>query len=84
MMTFLAPAVMWPLAFSLGEETGRLDDDVDAKILPGKGGGTLLHGETLDLVAVDHERVVFGDFGEDFSLWTSPLKTPCVESYLTR
>ena len=43
---------------ALGEESGRLDHDIDAEFLPGKSGGAFLHGEALDLVAIHHEGVV--------------------------
>ena len=43
---------------TLGEESGRLDHDIDSEVLPGKGGGAFLHGEALDLVAVHDEGVV--------------------------
>jgi hypothetical protein len=41
----------------LGEEAGRLDDDVDTQLAPGKVGRVPL-GERLDLLAVDRDAVV--------------------------
>ena len=42
MMTFLAPAVMCPLAFSASvNRPVRLDDDIDAELLPGQLGRVL-------------------------------------------
>ena len=67
MMTFFAPAVMWPLAFSASvNRPVRLDHVVDAQLLPRQGGRAFLDGEALDLVAVDDEHIVLGDRGDDF------------------
>ena len=52
----------------VGEQAGRLDDDVDAQRLPGQRGRAFLDGQALDLVAVDDQHVVLGDVGADFSL----------------
>ena len=41
----------------LGEEAGRLDDDVDAELAPGQVRGVAL-GERLDGLAVDDDVVV--------------------------
>ena len=58
MMTFLAPASMWPLAFGgVGEEAGGLDDDVDAQVAPGQLVRAAL-GERLDLLLADDDGVV--------------------------
>ena len=58
MMTFFAPAVeVLGGVVALGEEAGRLDDDVDAEVAPRQRGGVAL-GEDLELVAVDDEAVV--------------------------
>ena len=51
---------------ALGEETSRLDDDIDVEILPGKGSRSFLDGEALDLVAVDYQSVVLGNLGGGF------------------
>ena len=64
MITFLAPAVMWPLAFSASVKRPVDSIDVfDAELLPRQGGGPFLDGETFDLVAIDDQRVVLGDVG---------------------
>ena len=42
---------------ALGEEAGRLDDDVDAEVAPRQRGRVAL-GEHLDLVAVDDQHAV--------------------------
>ena len=53
MMTFLAPASMCAPAFvGVGEDAGRLEDDVDAEVVPRQGRRVLLR-EDLDLAAVD-------------------------------
>ena len=58
MMTFFAPAAMWaPRLLGVGEEAGRLEDDVDAQVAPRKRRRVLLL-EDLDLAAVDDQRVV--------------------------
>ena len=58
MITFLAPASMWARAFvGVGEEAGRLEDDVDAEVAPRQRRRVLLL-EDLDLAAVDDQRVV--------------------------
>lgn len=41
-----------------GEDAGRLDDDVNAQVAPGKGRRTLLDLERLDLVIADDDRVI--------------------------
>ena len=41
----------------IGEETGRLDDDVDAHVAPGQLGRVALL-EYLDLTAIDDECIV--------------------------
>ena len=51
---------------TLGEEASRLDDDVDVEILPRQSCRAFLNGEALDLVTVDHQRVVFGNLGRGF------------------
>jgi len=52
--------------FTLGEESGRLDNDIDIEILPRERGRTFLHCEALDLVTIDHQRVVLGKHGRGF------------------
>src|SRR5690606_37348771 len=42
--------------FLLGEDAGRLDDDVDTQLAPGDVGGVAL-GEHLDRLAADGDRV---------------------------
>ncbi len=64
MITFLAPAVMWPLAFSASVK--RPVDSMTRSTpsaFQGEGGGALLHGQALDLVAVDDEDVVLRHVG---------------------
>ena len=47
---------------AVGEETGGLDDDLDAQVAPGQLGGVAV-GEDLDVLAVDDDAVVIvGDF----------------------
>ncbi len=48
--------------FGLGEETGGLNDELDAHRGPGELGGGA-GGDDLDLVAVDHEHIVLGLVG---------------------
>ena len=58
MITFFAPAVMWARGLvGVGEETGRLEHDVDAQVAPRQRGRIPLL-EDLDLAAVDDQRVV--------------------------
>ena len=45
--------------FSVGEQTGRLDDDLDAQLGPGELGGSL-GGDNEDLLAVHDEHIVIG------------------------
>ena len=64
MITFFAPAVEMALGLlGFGEQAGGFDDDIDAEFLPRQRGGAFLDGEALDLVAVDHQHVVFGGSG---------------------
>ena len=44
---------------ALGEEPGRLDDDLDAEVAPGQRRGVAL-GQHLHVLAVDHELAVAG------------------------
>ena len=60
MMTFCAGCQVAPGLLGFGEQAGRFDDVLDAKLLPRQGGRPFLDGEALDRVAVDDERVVFG------------------------
>ena len=56
MMTFLAPAVeVLARPVGVGEEAGRLDDDVDAQVAPGQLRRVAL-GEHLDRLAADGDR----------------------------
>ena len=64
----------------LGEQAGRLDDVLDAELLPGQGGRAFLDGQALDLVAVDDEHVVLGGRRGR----TSRLATRAVEPALGR
>ena len=47
----------------VGEQAGRLDHDVHAQRLPRQRGRAFLDGQALDLLAVDHQHVVFGGAG---------------------
>ena len=58
MTTFFAPAVeVLRGAFAVGEEAGRLDDDVDAHVLPGQRRGVALR-EHPERLAVDRDLVL--------------------------
>ena len=58
MMTLRAPASRWARAFvGVGEQPGRLDDDVDPEVAPRQRGRVALL-EDADGVAVDDERVL--------------------------
>ena len=58
MMTFCAPPSRWALALvGVGEEAGRLDDDVGAELLPGQRGRVALL-EGADLAAADDDVLV--------------------------
>ena len=58
MMTFLAPASRCASGLvGVGEDAGRLEDDVDAEIAPRQRGRVLL-GQDPDLAAVDDDRAV--------------------------
>ena len=60
MITFLAPALRWALAFfGVGEEARALEHDVHAQIAPRQRRGIPL-GEELDLAAIDDDRAVAG------------------------
>ncbi len=60
MITFLAPASMcFDAAGPVGEETGRLEHDVDAQILPGQL-GRVAQRQHFELVAVHGDAVGFG------------------------
>ena len=78
MMTFFAPAVeVLGGVVAVGEEAGRLDDDVDAEVAPRQRGGVAL-GEHLELLAVD-------DAGRRrVDLDRRPGTGPRIESYLSR
>ena len=86
MMTFLAPAVDVALGLRrVGEQAGRLDDDVHAQRLPRQRGRAVLGGQTLDLLAVDDQHVVLGRVGARLlAESTVPGNLPWIESYLSR
>ena len=76
MMTFLAPPSMWRLGLGgVGEEAGRLDDDVDAEVAPGQlrrvalGEGTIFLPPTMIASSV---------------AFTSAARRPRMLSYLSR
>ena len=85
MMTFLAPAARWPLAFS-----ASVKSPVDSMTYStpssfhGSSAGVFADDQALDLVAVDDEHVVLGLVGRDFFAGTVPSNRPWVESYLSR
>ena len=49
----------------IGEEAGGFDDDVHAEFLPRQFRRSA-RADNVDFLAVDHEHVVFGDFGSRF------------------
>ena len=75
MMTFFAPAAMWPLAFAASvKRPVDLDDVLDAQLLPRQRGRAFLDRQALDLVAVDDEHVVLCGRGRISSLPTLPVE----------
>ena len=77
MMTFLAPPSMCAVRLGgVGEEAGRLDDDVGAEVAPRQGGRVAL-GEDLDGLVADRDA-------RRRSTDTSSASRPRIESYLSR
>ena len=65
------------------EEAGGFDDDVDTKLFPGKALGSA-GTHDLDLMAVDHDHIVFLEVGRRFHGGDFTGKAAWVESYLSR
>ena len=60
MMTFFAPGRHVALGLlTVGEQTGRLDHEIDAELFPGEAGG-IFGADDADLCPVNHQHIVFG------------------------
>ncbi len=84
MMTFLAPAVMWPLAFSASVK--RPVDSMTSstpELAHGSSAGVLAL-TTLMSLPLTTRTSSSALSGEDFFEPTVPAKRPWVESYLSR
>src|SRR4030095_12457713 len=49
--------------FAISKEAGRLDDDIDPECFPRKSLRAFLHGETLNLMTINHEKVILVELG---------------------
>jgi hypothetical protein len=85
MMTFLAPAARWPLAFSASVKRPVDSMTSCTPSLPHGQLGRGLGGNHEDFLAVhDRGRRPPALSAADFLEPTVPLKRPCVESYFSR
>ena len=85
MMTFLAPASMWPLAFVAS--VNRPVDSITTstpRAFHGSAAGPSLTARHLIFCPLTTSTSASAAAGLDFSLLTVPGNLPWIESYLTR